>query len=270
MKVLILGSKGMLGSELMETFPDSIGWDIDEIDITDRYQVIEKIFLLKPELMINAAAYTNVDGAESHLETAMAVNAEAVGYLAEAANKCDASIVHISTDYVFDGEKKQGYNEKEEPNPISAYGRSKAEGEKLLMQTTKKYYLVRTAWMYGKHGNNFVKTMLRLAKEQDELKIVDDQIGCPTYAKDLVNAIKELIEQPHGIYHITNDGQCSWYGLTIEIMKLKRMKINLVPITTDQYPLPAKRPKYSILINTKTKKLRHWKKALKEYLEEVE
>lgn len=264
-KTLILGAKGMLGRDLCTVFPDAIKWDYDELDITDKNLVFKKITSLKPSLVINAAAYTNVDGAESDKETAFRVNADAVGYIAEACNKINADLVHFSTDYVFDG-KKKGYTEFDFKNPLNVYGASKAKGEELLMQHTKRYYLVRTCWLFGKHGKNFVDTIIRLARERDKLTIVKDQIGSPTFTKDLAEKVKELIGKPYGIYNITNDGVCSWFGFASEIVKLKNLKVKILPMRSSQLKRPARRPKYSILLKTKLPAMRNWKDALHEYL----
>ncbi len=271
MKILILGAKGMLGHDLVEVFSNHeiIGWDIDDLDLTNFSLVGEKITKLKPELIINAAAYTAVDDAETNREIAMEINGEAVGNLAKIAQKLNIPIVHYSTDYVFNGENREGYKEDERQiAPLNVYGESKALGEKLLQENTDKFYLIRISWLYGKNGKNFVETMLKLAKEKDELGIVNDQTGCPTYTKDVALKTKEIIEDelPFGIYHSTNSGKATWYEFAKKIFELAKVNIKVKPIPTKAYPTPAKRPKNSILLNTKLKPLRSWEEALAEYL----
>ncbi len=268
MKILILGAKGMLGNDLVKTFSEEelTAWDVNDLDITDEKAVDEKISTLQPEIVINAAAYTDVDGAESNKELCFKINAYAVGNIAKACSKINASLVHISTDYIFDG-KKEGYSEDDVQNPIGVYGASKALSEKLILENTDKYFIVRTSWLYGVNGKNFVETMLRLGKEKDSIDVVNDQFGCPTYTKDLALKIKEIIEKPFGIYHVTNDASCSWYDFAKKIFELSGMKTKVNPVTTDKFPRPAQRPKFSILLSTKISKPRNWEDALKEYLE---
>ena len=271
MKILILGAKGMLGHDLVEVFHDNeiIGWDIENLDLTDFALTEKKITELKPELIINAAAYTAVDDAETNREVALKVNGEVVGNLAKIAKKLDIPIVHYSTDYVFNGENAEGYQEDEKQiAPLNVYGESKALGEKLLQENTDKFYLIRISWLYGKNGKNFVETMLKLAKEKDELGIINDQTGCPTYTKDVALKTKEIIEGklPFGIYHSANSGKATWYEFAKKIFELAKVNIKAKPIPTEAYPTPAKRPKNSILLNTKLKPLRKWEEALKDYI----
>ena len=271
MKILILGAKGMLGHDLQAEFEKDhqvTGWGIDEIDITKEEEVNKKIVQLKPNLVINAAAFTDVDGCEEKKDLCMKVNGQAVGFIAQACKKCNAVLVHYSTDYVFDGQNKEGYKEDAKLDPINLYGQSKALGEEEIQKNTTKYYLLRTSWLYGKHGKNFVDTMLNLAKERDKIKVVNDQFGKPTYTKDLAKRTKEIIEQKRdfGIYHVTNEGITSWYEFTKKIFEIAGINIEVKPQTTEQFPRPAKRPKYSALINTKLPKMRRWEEVLKEYL----
>lgn len=273
MKVLIIGAQGMLGSELVKVFSDQdlTAWDKDDLDITQPTQVEEKIIKLKPQVVINAAAYTKVNECEENQDLALKVNGVAVGYLAKVCQKLGAILVHYSTDYVFDGQKKEGYQEEDKTNPLSVYGKSKELGERELLKNTDKYYLIRTSWLYGKAGKNFVNTMLKLAQERKEIRAVEDQIGSSTYAKDLAKATQQLIEnkKPFGIYHITNKGSCSWYELACEIFRLAKINIKVIPIKTEEYPLPARRPAYSILVNTKLPPARNRKEALEDYLREI-
>ncbi len=269
-EVLIIGSRGMLGFELVKAFADRnpVAWDKTEIDITNEAAVHKAIKKLKPKLVINAAAYTDVDGCESHSGLAMAVNGDAVGYLAEACSANGATIVHISTDYVFRGDNENGYQEADVPDPVNAYGESKLRGEHLLKEGTDKFYLVRSAWLYGRNGRNFVDTMLTLAKEKRTLKVVNDQIGSPTYAVDLAGSIRRLVDaqSAFGTYHLVNGGRTSWFGLAGEIFKLAKLNATIRPVKTSEFPRQALRPAFSVLITTKTKALRPWAAALADYI----
>lgn len=270
MKTLIIGANGMLGHELAKAFLDwkPFLWDMAEIDITNEAMVNEKIGDLAPELIINAAAYTNVDACETNEAVATKVNGTAVGYLANMAVKLGATLAHYSTDYVFDGTKKEGYGEADEPNPINAYGRSKLVGERAIQASgLKNYYIIRPQWLYGKDGKNFVETMLALADKGQPIKVINDQVGSPTYAVDLAKATRELVEskKPSGIYHRTNAGQTSWHDFAQEIFTIFDKQVNLSPCASSEYPLPAKRPAYSALQNTKLEPLRSWQEALRDY-----
>lgn len=280
-KILILGAKGMLGSDLCFVFKKEkpICWDYKDLDITDRKKVRTKIKKLNFSIVINAAAYTNVEMAEKKFSLAKKVNAQAVKNLAEVCAEIGAIFVHYSTDYVFNGKKKNGYREDDSPeNPVNKYGLSKLLGEKEIIKCKLenenfKYYLIRTSWLFGSktephQHKNFVETILKLAKEKKELKVVNDQFGKPTYTYDLAIATKELINKRmlFGIYHLTNEGVTTWYKFAKEIIKISRLKTKIKPCKSSQYKTIAKRPKYSILINSKFPKLRSWKLALKEYL----
>jgi dTDP-4-dehydrorhamnose reductase len=278
---MILGKKGMLGRELVRAFgnEDFIAYDSDELDITKQEAVFERLMTVQPTIVINATGYTNVDEAENEQEHALGVNGYSVGILAKACREIDATLVHFSTDYVFNGDKKSGYNEEAVTHPINAYGRSKELGEKLLleemqvldeaMQKEGDYFLIRTSWLYGNHGKNFVDTMLKLGKEKKELKVVNDQYGKPTSAADLAQQVKWLIksnEYPPGIYHVTNEGTTTWFELAKEIFRLAKMDVNVIACTSAEYKMAAKRPKYAALLNTKLPALRGWKEALKDYI----
>lgn len=258
-KTLILGANGMLGTDLRKAFPDAVTLSHRELDITDREQVLRIINDLQPQAVINSAAYTNVDGCEDEQELAFSINGKAPGYVAEACHAVGAKLVHYSTDYVFDGSKSE-YVESDQTNPISVYGRSKLLGEQLIMKNMKDYRIVRTSWLFGRHGKNFVDTMLTLTKQVDKVKVVNDQIGKPTYTVDLAGKTREILDSEPGIYHITNDGICSWYEFASAIIP------NTVPCSSEEFPRKAKRPKYSVLVNTKTAPMRHWREALAEYL----
>jgi len=281
-KILVLGAKGMLGQVIVqEFFSDKkyqvIAWDKEDLDITDSYKAIKAIKVIKPKIIINVAAYTDVDGAERDKDLAMKINGESVGILASASNKIGALFIHISTDYVFRGDRKEGYREDDIPeNPLNVYGKSKLLGEKLLLKMAKEgldYYLIRTSWLFGHKGKNFVDTMLKLAEKNSQLQIVNDQHGKPTYAKDLAKMIKYMLKSKvdSGIYHFTNEPCQTWYNFVKLIFKIKkeinpRFKIpKIVPVKTEQFPRPAKRPKYSILLNTKLPEGRNIKETLREY-----
>lgn len=270
MKILLLGGAGMLGHALQETFTDSdlTVWDRPELDITNREQVKEKIAALKPEVIINAAAYTNVDQAEKDKDAAFAVNATGVQNVAQAAQDNNATLVHYSTDYIFPGDKVEGYTEDDKPGPpVNIYGESKLAGEQAIQKIGPKFYLIRTAWLYGAYGKNFVDTILELGRTRENLNVVNDQYGSPTNTKDLARATKELLEKYEpGIYHAVNEGATTWFNLAVQIFQLKGLKVNVDPVTTDKFPRPAKRPKYSILMNTRGPRLRNWQAALDEYL----
>lgn len=260
-KTLITGSNGMLGSDLCKVFPEAITLTHKDLDITNRAQVLDFIQKISPDVVINAAAYTNVDGCEDNQELAFQVNGYGPGNLAEACNKIGAKLVHFSTDYVFDGSKAQ-YKEFDIPSPINVYGQSKLLGEQEIMKNLKDYRIIRISWLFGKHGKNFVETILKLSHEIDEVKVVNDQFGKPTYTVDLSRRVKEIIGLEAGIYHLTNDGICSWYEFASAFTS------NAVACTTEEFPTKAKRPQYSVLVNTKTEPMRHWKEALKDYLKE--
>ncbi|MBS3166635.1 dTDP-4-dehydrorhamnose reductase [Candidatus Woesearchaeota archaeon] len=276
MKILVTGCEGMLGKEMCETFKDKyeiIGVG-RECDITTKKVLEDKINEIKPEIIINSAAYTNVDLAETEREQANLVNVIGVKNLAELCNKQNIKLIHFSTDYIFDGLKDEPYIEEDKPNPLNHYGFTKLIGERMIQEAMSKYYIFRITWLYGKYRKNFVKTILKLASEKDELKIVNDQTGCPTYTKDVINAVDEAIKQnknKFGIYHLNNSDSCSWFEFANEILDIKGIEKKLIPIKTEEYPLPAKRPKYSVMSNFKFQStfkygIRSWHNALKDFL----
>lgn len=274
MKLLVFGAKGMLGTDLMKAFSDlsPVGRDQSDCDITDELQVRRTFEEVEPSVVINAAAYTAVDKAEQEEVIATRINGEAIGILAREAKKAGAVLVHYSTDYVFDGLKKEGYSEDDPTNPIGAYGRSKVEGERQLRENTDAFYLLRTSWLYGKNGKNFVETMLRLAREKSELKVVNDQHGKPTWTKDIALATRFLLEHanryPYGIYHAVNEDETTWYDFACAIFEMSSLPITVTPIPSKAFPTPTTRPAYSSLHNTKMPRLRPWRAALREYLTE--
>ncbi|MGE0993478.1 dTDP-4-dehydrorhamnose reductase, partial [Bacillus sp. GMa5/2] len=252
MKVLVTGAKGQLGQDvlcLLENQPwEVFGFGREELDITNEEQVREKVLAIKPNIIIHTAAYTQVDQAESDEETAFKVNAEGTKYLAQAAEAVEAKFCYVSTDYVFDGTNNEPYKTNDETNPQTIYGKSKLAGEQYTSEYCSKYFVVRTSWVFGLHGNNFVKTMLRLADERSELEVVSDQFGSPTYTNDLARFIIELVEtNKYGIYHASNSGVCSWYEFAKEIFRQSNRNINVNAISTAEFQRPAQRPAYSVV-----------------------
>jgi len=270
MKVVLLGAKGMLGFDLKEALADYelFAFDKDDFDIRDSKRANNCINRIKPDVVINSAAYTDVDDCETNKKLSFNVNGYAVGNLAKICNKINARLIHISTDYVFDGKNKKGYMESSNPSPINTYGKSKLLGEILLKKNAKKYFLIRTSWLYGKNGENFVNNILDKAKRVNILHVVNDQSGCPTYTKDLAEKISSIFvaSKNYGTYHITNSGHCSWFEFAGEILKIAKIKKKIIPISSSEINRPALRPKVSILLNTKVAPLRNWREALKEYL----
>lgn len=279
MKVVITGSKGQLGSDCVSLFKkenEIIGVDIDELDITDYPSVEEMIRGARPDVIINCAAYTNVDAAETERETARQVNVQGPENLARAAKKYGSLLIQVSTDYVFDGKKKvpEAYGEGDEPDPASWYGVTKLEGEHAVSEATDRYMIVRPAWMYGIHGGNFFKTMLRLALRNpaQEIKVVNDQFGSPTWSYSLARQIKELIESKgQGIYHTTAEGYCTWYEAAGYFLEKMGIEHAIVPCTTEEYPTPAQRPKNSILKNARLQEenidiMMNWRSAMDEFI----
>lgn len=273
MKILLLGKKGLLGRALFEAFSgetELAALSHDECDISNPVEIEEAISISKPDFILNATGYTNVDKAESERDLAFQVNSKGVENLAIAAKKHNAVLVHFSTDYVFSGENSAGYYEDAVPSPLSVYGASKASGEQAILQILGKFYIVRTAWLYGPGGKNFVDTMLQLAKNEGPLRVVNDQVGSPTFAPDLAQAILKLTnsKNAYGVYHIVNDGVGSWYEFAAEIYNQLGVPKQIIPITSDELARPARRPKFSVLLSRKFDKLRHWKQALTEYLKD--
>lgn len=281
-KVLLIGADGMLGGELRERLEkkyEVTGTTLQTLDITDREAVLAKAKEVKPYYIINCAAYTNVDGCEVNYDLANKVNGLAVANIAEAAKENDSIFIHISTDYVFDGKLdiEKIYTEDMEPNPISAYGKTKLVGEQNAAKA-EKYYILRTAWLYGLGGKNFVKTMLKLSETHDELKVVCDQHGSPTSTTTLCEIIEQIMEKEpaYGVYHSTNEGFTTWYDFTVKIMELAGRKTKVHPVTSEEYkqmnPASSDRPKNSMLSKEKLKNAgivpSKWEDALANYLKE--
>lgn len=276
MKILITGSNGMLGHDLREVLKDNhdlVLTTSKTLDITDKKQVMDFIGDSKPDIVINSAAYTDVDGCEENKDLAYAVNGEGVLNLALACREVDCALLHISTDYVFDGTARDPIAEDGEIGPISVYGKSKLEGEKAILEILDKYFIVRTAWLYGINGRNFPKTMLELAENHSEITVVYDEVGTPTYTPDLAYGISQLIEtDKYGVYHLTNSGSCSWCEFSRLIFEIADKDVKVIPVTASEFARPAPRPSYSVLenknwIDNGFKPLRDYKEAIKEYIE---
>ena len=279
-KILITGANGQLGNEMRVLFESCLSFkffptDVAELDLCDKQAIDDFVTANKIDYIVNCAAYTAVDKAEDEIDLCCKINRDAVENLAKAASG-KAKIIHVSTDYVFDGRGEKPYKETDLVNPQSVYGKSKREGEEVLLKNCKESIIIRTAWLYSSFGNNFVKTMIRLGKERDSLNVVADQTGTPTYAADLAKAIMNIIifceenqSFPAGIYHYSNEGICSWYDFTLKIHELAEITTCQVnPITTEQYPTRAKRPMYSVLDKTKIQKtfdleIPEWEESLK-------
>jgi dTDP-4-dehydrorhamnose reductase len=280
MKVLVFGAQGMLGKDLVPALTmkhQVFARDIEDLSITDRSRVQKEIEALRPQVVVNAAAYTDVDGCEARQELALAVNAEGVKNIALACSAIDAQMIHFSTDYVFDGSSPVPYREEDFPKPLNVYGHSKLQGEHYLQDILKNHLIIRTQWLYGKHGKNFVDTILKLAEQQKELRIVNDQKGSPTFTKDLSWAIEKLLAtKAKGILHVTNSGSCTWYEFALEILKMRKAakdEIQVTPISSAELARAAKRPLNSAFdcrrFETFTgQKMRPWEEALRDYLSE--
>jgi dTDP-4-dehydrorhamnose reductase len=271
MKILITGSKGQLGQELAEVLPgrghEVVGLSRNELDIAEADAVELAVGTHSPKLVVNAAAYTNVDGCETETELAYSVNALGPRNLAQACERRSCELLHVSTNYVFDGEDDRPYEPFDPPNPISAYGRTKLAGEEYVKHLMERWYVVRSAGVYGR-GRNFVRTMLRLGAQREVLKVKDDEFISPTYARDLAEGIAEVVEAgSYGLFHLTNAGSCSWYEFTREIFRLAGVEVELIPIPSLDYPLPAARPANGLLSSLGSPELRHWREALADYLE---
>lgn len=286
-KVLLIGAKGQVGQELQVTLPqlgEVISIGREELDLTNSEKISQLIREIHPDYLVNAAAYTAVDKAETEPDLAYSINAIAPKIMAESAEKIKAKFLHISTDYVFDGRKNTPYLETDLTNPLGVYGQSKLRGEEEIKTVNSQAIILRTAWVYGSYGkSNFVKTMLRLGKEREELKVVVDQVGSPTWSKDIATAITQLlinVDNPAGIYNFTNSGVASWFDLTKAIFEEAKisgipLKIQrVIPITTAEYPTPAVRPAYSVLSGQKISQQLgyippYWRDSLKAMLNQL-
>jgi len=288
MSIWLIGNSGMLGTEVESVLR---GNELDyratdlEVDITDR-RAVEQYALSEVKALdwiVNCAAYTAVDRAEDDSDTAFRVNADGVRNIVKVAARVDATLIHISTDYVFNGEKESAYAEDDAPDPQGVYGRSKLKGEERVRETLERHFIIRTSWLYGKQGKNFVATMLRLFDDRDTVKVVSDQWGSPTFARDLAQQIFRIVAEgrnEYGIYHFANEGRTNWYAFAREIYEqahrrgLVNNEVEIMPIATEEYPTRAKRPRNSYLSKEKVKrvfgvKIRSWQEALQEYLDEA-
>lgn len=273
MRIVVTGANGQLGKEIARqgSAHELILTDYDTLNITDSSAVAAFMKEIKPEAVIHCAAYTNVDGAEADFDGAFRVNVVGSQNMAAGCLEAGARLVYVSTDYVFDGQKQQPYREFDSVNPQSVYGITKWQGEEIVRQILGRHYIIRTAWLYGE-GNNFVRTMLSLAEKNNTLRVVDDQIGTPTSTVDLARAIFTLLAtDAYGTYHGTCQGQCSWYEFACEIFRQSGKQVEVLPVTTSEFPRPAKRPAHSILDNymlrmTIGDPMRNWKTALEDYI----
>ena len=275
-KALVTAGNGQLAQSLKDVVNHQDELDVDfqdlpDLDITNKQQLESYFSNNELDYCINCAAYTAVDLAEEQSDLAYAVNAEGPKYLAEVCQKHQVTLIHISTDFVFDGQKRIPYLETDAPNPLSVYGASKLQGERSIQETTEAYFIVRTSWLYSEYGKNFIKTMLSLSETLNEISVVSDQIGSPTYARDLAEVLIKIVlssSKAYGLYHFSNFGAISWYDFAVEIFKQFGKTIEVKPIKTKDYPTAAKRPKYSVLDTTKIKNnfdytINDWQESLK-------
>lgn len=279
MKVLVTGVKGQLGYDVMAELAkrniEAIGVDIDEMDITDKISVEKVIGEAAPDVVVHCAAYTAVDAAEDNEALCRRVNADGTRNIAEVCKKLDCKMVYISTDYVFDGQGTRPWEPDDERHPLNVYGQTKYEGELAVQENLSKYFIVRIAWVFGKNGKNFVRTMLKLAETHDKLTVVNDQFGSPTYTYDLARLLVDMIQtDKYGIYHATNEGICTWYEFACEIFRQAGVKIEVTPVPASEYPAKAKRPENSRLDKSKLtengfERLPSWQDALGRYLKEI-
>jgi len=285
-RLALIGANGMLAQMVRKVAPEGYALhllDLPEFDLTSRDDVFSALLSLNPQIIVNCAAYTNVDQTESEEVLANKVNGDGPACLAEVAHKIGATLVHISTDYVFDGTKGSPYEEEDGTNPLSAYGRTKLAGERgIVSGPLDKYFIIRTSWLYGPGGKNFVETVIRLACERQELRVVADQVGCPTYTEDLAKAIFALLDvaannpNSYGFYHFSDEGLCSWHEFAEEIVRLAGewglpiVARQVLPISTEEYPLPATRPPYSVMSKKKYQNatgmiIPSWEESLRRY-----
>lgn len=279
MKVLVTGTKGQLGydvvNELEKRGHTAVAVDIEEMDITDAVSVERVITEAEVEAVIHCAAYTAVDAAEDNVEICRRVNAEGTENIAKVCKKLDLKMIYISTDYVFDGEGERPWEPDDERHPLNVYGQTKYEGELAVEKYLEKYFIVRIAWVFGVNGKNFIRTMLKLSETHEELNVVDDQVGSPTYTYDLAVLLVDMVESDkYGRYHATNEGLCTWYEFAKEIFRQAGVEVKVNPVTSDMFPAKAKRPKNSRMSKEKLDangfhRLPTWQDALERYLSEI-
>ncbi len=280
MVVLVTGANGQLGQAIQYIAKNYLNLNFvfcnsTDLDISNKENCQAVFRKIKPDFCINAAAYTAVDKAESEQDKAELINVIGAKNLAETCKELDTKLIHISTDFVFDGSNNTPYTENQIPSPKGVYGQTKLDGERAIQNVFSNYYIIRTSWVYSQFGNNFMKTMLRLASERTSLSVVNDQIGTPTNAVDLADCLMTIISSQHptpntqyGIYHFSNEGQCSWYDFAKEIFEINQVNIDLIAIPTSEFPTPAERPKYSVLDKSKIKStfgitIKNWQESLK-------
>ena len=276
--IAILGAGGMLASALEKTLNDSslhfYSFSEDQLDITDLDKLRTQLLQVNPSIIFNTAAYTDVDGCEENVDLAFAVNAAGAGNVAGVSAELGAKLIHISTDYVFNGKKQSTYKRTDIPDPQSIYGKSKLEGEEAIKGSCHEYLILRTSWLFGPWGKNFVQTMLNLADQGKEVKVVNDQRGCPTYTLDLAKALLDLARSElTGVHHLTNSGSCSWYEFAATIFQIAGKNVQMTPVTTKDFPRPAPRPLNSVLDSSSTIEilgyaLPRWEAAIEDYLKE--
>lgn len=272
MKILVTGAGGQLGRELADLLPQR-GHEVaapsrEDLDVSDPSSVERAVADHSPDLVVNAAAYTDVDGCETETGTAYRVNALGPRNLAQACERAGCEILHVGTNYVFSGDREEPYAPFDIPNPESVYAKTKLAGEEYVRHLSTRWYVVRTAGVYGE-GHNFVRTMLRVGRERDSLKVKADEHISPTFARDLAAGISEVVESGrYGTYHVTNSGSCSWYEFACEIFRLAEIQVEVTPVPGSEYPMPAPRPANGVLSSVGSPKLRHWSEALREYLAE--
>jgi dTDP-4-dehydrorhamnose reductase len=279
MKVLVTGADGQLGydvvKKLKELDIEHIGVDKEDFDLTKEKETKEFILAYKPDVIVHCAAYTDVDQAEVEKELCYQVNVKGTKYVVEAVKKLNAKMLYISTDYVFDGQGEAPFEVTDQPNPINYYGETKYQGEQEVQKVLDRYFIVRTSWVFGGHGNNFVKTMLKLGKKRDEISVVADQYGSPTYTGDLAELIIKMIKtDKYGIYHATNEGFCNWYEFAKEIFIISDIDVNIKPVSSDDFQTKAERPNNSRLskkrlTNSDFELLNVYNKSLEQFLEEL-
>jgi dTDP-4-dehydrorhamnose reductase len=275
-KVALTGAEGMLGYAIQKVFSDTelFPFFYSSLDITHLDQAVKMVRDTRPDVLIHAAAFTDVDACETEPEKAYLVNGIGARNMAIACEEIRCPIVHISTDYVFDGTKSSPYDEWDKPNPISQYGLSKLMAEQFIPSLTNRFYIVRTSWLYGSHGRNFVETIIRLFAEKESLEVVNDQFGSPTFTEDLAATLRQLIGKGYGIYHVTNSGVCTWHEFAEKIADLVGIHKPIIPVTSREYIRPARRPAQSGLNNTMLRlegisPLRHWSEALEQYIKQT-
>ena len=281
MNVVVTGSNGQLGSEFKNLKLNDIDWvflSSNELDITNNDFVRKYFKSKKTDLIINCAAFTNVDGAEENIKQAILVNKTGVHNLVEICSLHGIKLIHYSTDYVFDGLSNTPYIESNQTNPSSIYGQSKLDGEKIILASNIYGLIIRTSWLYSSYGNNFVKTMIKMAESKNEIKVVSDQKGSPTFTHDLVKATLKILSSSKykwgkrtDVFHYSNQGDCSWYEFANEIFRIKKIQVNTIPVLSEKFETKVNRPKYSLLDSSKIKmvfdlKIPHWKESLKTML----